>query len=129
MENEPLCPSCRKPYPYGDPRSVTRQQCFDCDLKLATFGKDYRPHRLMKSLAGVVWETISHPWIDGGKLLVNVRVPGDPTTMITADALSLSPEGRDCLCGNPAKPEYYFVDKPEDARRRAQDVSRIAVHS
>ena len=27
---EPLCPKCGKPYPYGDPRSVTGQPCFCC---------------------------------------------------------------------------------------------------
>lgn len=83
----------------------------------------HRPHRLMKTVAGVVWETISMPWAEGDRVLVNVRVPGDPTTMITVDALTMDPEGCDCYCGNPVAAEFYFVDSPTDAARRAADVA------
>ena len=94
-------------------------------VKLAMLRDAYRPHRLFKSLAGVVWETISMPWVEGERVLVNVRVPGDPTTMITVDALDLTPEGRGCYCDNPVKPQFYFVDKPDDAVRRAADVEYL----
>ena len=85
----------------------------------------HRPHRLMKTLAGVVWETISYPWAEGARVLVCVRVPGDPTTLITVDALTMDPEGADCYCGNTIRPEFYFVDSAEDARRRAADVEQL----
>jgi hypothetical protein len=82
----------------------------------------HRPHRLMKTVAGVVWETISYPWAERGRVLVCVRVPGDPTTLITVDALAMDPEGRDCYCNNPIRPEFYFVESEADAARRARDV-------
>jgi hypothetical protein len=84
--------------------------------------EDYRPHRLMKTTAGLMWETISYPWADGERVRVNVRVPGDPTTMIEVDVFDLSPEGADCLCHNSIRSEFYFVDSPADAARRARDV-------
>jgi len=85
----------------------------------------HRPHRLMKTVAGLTWETISYPWAEGDQVLVNVRVPGDPTTLITVDALTMDPEGADCYCGNTIRPEFYFVDSAEDARRRAADVEQL----
>lgn len=93
------------------------------DAWAAVLRSTHRPHRLMKTLAGLTWETISYPWADGDRVRVNVRVPGDPTTMIEVDAFDLDPEGTDCLCGNTVKPEFYFVDSPADAIRRAADVA------
>jgi hypothetical protein len=83
---------------------------------------EYRPHRMMKTLAGVTWETISYPWLDGDRLRVLVRVPGDPTTLLQVDAFDLSPEGGVCLCGDPMRGEFYYHDSPAEAARRARDV-------
>src|SRR5438477_9524045 len=85
----------------------------------------HRPHRLMKTVAGLTWETISYPWAEGDRVLVQVRVPGDPTTMITADVFDLDPEGRDCYCGNAIRGEFYFVDPPRNVERRRLDVEHL----
>lgn len=75
----------------------------------------HRPHRLMKDLQGRLWETISYPWIEGDAVLVNVRVPGDPTTMETVEALDMNPEGQDCYCA--VAGEFYFVDERNAHKR------------
>jgi len=87
----------------------------------------FRPHRLMKSTAGLLWETISFPWVDPDtdRVLVNVRIPGDPTTMITVDVFDMTPEGAACLCDNTVRPQFYFVDTPADAVRRSADVDHL----
>jgi len=86
----------------------------DLDLKLATLAlkNTHKPHRLAKDLNGDFWEFISYPYILGDHVAIKIRVPGDPTSMITADALAMDPEGRDCLCAEAGrdfylKPDYY----------------------
>ncbi len=33
MKDEPLCPKCKRAYPYGDPRAMIQgRQCFECDI-------------------------------------------------------------------------------------------------
>lgn len=89
-----------------------------------TYRETHRPHRLMKSVAGLLYETISYPWDTPHGALVNVRVPGDPTTLVTVRADAMDPEGRDCLCAA-ADRDFYFTDTPEAAARRAEDVERL----
>ncbi len=85
----------------------------------------HRPHRMMKTVDGLLWETISYPWADDhGRVLVNVRVPGDPTTLLTVRADTMDPEGRDCYCE--AAGQFYFRDTPENAEKRAAAVQQLA---
>jgi hypothetical protein len=72
----------------------------------------HKPHRLCKDLRGDLWEFISYPYILGDRVAIKIRVPGDPTSMITADALLLDPEDKPCLCSEAGRdfyltPEYY----------------------
>lgn len=54
----------------------------------------FRPFERL-SLDGVEVEAVSYPWPHGGGAMINVRmVPGDPTTMETVDAASLSPQSK-----------------------------------
>ena len=62
-------------------------------------------------------------------MLVCARIPVDPTTLITVDALDLDPEGHDCYCDNLLKPEFYFVDAPADVERRRRDVEFLTQHA
>lgn len=76
----------------------------------------WAPHRLAKDTAGQLWEFISYPWPgEGRQVLINVRVPGDPTTLRAVDAHSVRPEGRACLCREAAavlgRDEFYYVDE------------------
>lgn len=94
-------------------------------LQFTASRETHRPHRLMKSLSGLLWETISYPWIDErGRVLVNVRVPGDPTTLVTVRVDAMDPEGRDCLC-DATRRDFYFVDSPVDALLRAAELDRL----
>lgn len=75
------------------------------------------PHRLCKDARGVLWEFISYPWADeSGTVLVNIRVPGDPTTIREELAIALDPENQDCLCA--VAGEFYFNDPPRWAKLR-----------
>ena len=72
----------------------------------------HRPHRLCKDLRGDIWEFISYPYVEGNRIAIKIRVPGDPTSMITADALAMDPEHQNCMCAEAGKdfylrPEYY----------------------
>ena len=72
----------------------------------------HKPHMLCKDLKGDVWEFISYPYADLDHVCIKIRVPGDPTSMITANALALDPEGRECHCAAAGrdfylKPSYY----------------------
>lgn len=63
------------------------------------FFPDHRPHRLAHDNAGDLWEFISYPWVEGKEdILVNIRIPGDPTSLRTVDASAVIPEHKDCLC-------------------------------
>jgi len=91
------------------------------DLELARLAlrNTHKPHRLCKDVAGDLFEFISYPYIAyfGGdeRLVIKARVPGDPTTIFTADALALDPEGKDCLCSEAGKDFYltpiYYADR------------------
>lgn len=80
----------------------------DLDLAQLALRNTHKPHRLCKDLAGDMWEFISYPWIEGDRLCILVRVPGDPTSCFTADALALDPEHQDCLCVAAGK-DYYLT--------------------
>jgi hypothetical protein len=78
------------------------------------------PHTLAKTVNGVIWEIISYPYVAGDRVEVLVRIPGDPTTLRTADAISVHPEGAPCLCDIGG--EFYFRDPPYMAAWRAAEV-------
>jgi hypothetical protein len=84
------------------------------DLELAQLAlrNSAKPHWLCKDVRGDLWEYISYPYILGEHVAIKIRVPGDPTSMITADALLLDPEGRECMCSDAGHdfylaPDYY----------------------
>jgi len=52
---------------------------------------------------GGLWEFSSYPYIEGGHVCIKIRVPGDPTSIITADALLLYPEEKRCVCAEAGK--------------------------
>jgi len=79
----------------------------DLDLARLALRNTHRPHRLCKDLAGDLWEFISYPYILGDRVAIKIRVPGDPTSIITADALALDPEGKSCLC-SVADRDFYL---------------------
>jgi hypothetical protein len=66
------------------------------DIKRTALRRWLKPYAMVRDVAHRdTWEAISYPWVDGGRILVNVRsTPGDPTTMITVDALALEPAGK-----------------------------------
>lgn len=78
------------------------------------FGKTtHKPHMLCKDIQGDLWEFISYPYIEGEHLLVRVRIPGDPTSMITVHAVLMDAEYQSCFCTEAGKdfylkPEYYL---------------------
>jgi hypothetical protein len=79
-----------------------------------TMRRTQKPHWLCKDARGDLWEFISYPWVDevGQRILVNIRVPGDPTSIITADAMLLDPEDQKCFCAVAGRdfylrPDYY----------------------
>jgi hypothetical protein len=82
------------------------------DLELARLAlrNSAKPHRLCKDVRGDLWEYISYPYILGDRLAVKIRVPGDPTTIFTADALLLDPEDRDCLCFEAGRDFYLTAE-------------------
>lgn len=90
----------------------------DIPLALAVLRKTHKPHWLCKDLNGDLWEFISWPYVVNERLIaVKIRIPGDPTSMITANALRLDPEDMECACGWAKdvlglenfylRPEYY----------------------
>jgi hypothetical protein len=71
-----------------------------------------RLSKLCKDVRGDLWEFISYPYIEEGRVCIKICVPGDPTSIITADAMLLDPEGKPCLCTEAGKdfyldPKYY----------------------
>jgi hypothetical protein len=48
---------------------------------------------------GEEWEAISFPWPSGGGAGINIRRPGDPTTMFEVDAAEVSRPNPPCPCG------------------------------
>jgi hypothetical protein len=89
----------------------------DLELALALLRSTHKPHRLAKDLAGDLWEFISYPWQEGDHIAILIRVPGDPTSMITADAVALDPEHQDCLCGFV---DHNFYLRPAYYQERSQ---------
>jgi hypothetical protein len=79
----------------------------DLELAMLTLRNRAKPHWLCKDQRGDLWEYISYPYILGDHVAVKIRVPGDPTSMITADALLLDPEGKACLCADAGR-DYYL---------------------
>jgi len=84
----------------------------ELDLELAQLSlrNSAKPHWLCKDMRGDQWEYISYPYILGDHVAIKIRVPGDPTSMITADALLLDPEGKQCLCSEAGKDFYLTAD-------------------
>jgi len=59
----------------------------------------FQPHRLVKDSWGCLWETISYPWAAQCDVAVDIRIPGDPTSVITVEVSALDPEGgQTCVC-------------------------------
>ena len=91
----------------------------EIDLELAQLSlrNTHKPHWLCKDLAGDLWEFISYPYILGKHVAIKIRIPGDPTSMITADALAMDPEGRECMCSEAGKDFYltaaYYQERHE----------------
>lgn len=79
----------------------------DLELARLSLRNTHKPHRLCKDLTGDLWEFISYPYVLGNRVAIKIRVPGDPTSIITADALALDPEDRDCLCSYGG--DYYLT--------------------
>lgn len=82
------------------------------ETSLASIRRTHKPHTLCKDTRGDLWEFISYPYIENEKIAVKIRIPGDPTSMITANALAMDPEGSGCRCSEAGKdfyltPEYY----------------------
>lgn len=90
----------------------------DKELALAVLRRTHKPHWLCKDLAGDLWEFISWPYIEGDAVAIKIRVPGDPTSMITADAASLDPEDHQCYCGITS--ENYYLRADYYAERHAR---------
>jgi len=87
------------------------------EVAMAALRETHRPHRLAKDVAGDLWEFISFPWIEDDKVVILIRVPGDPTTMFPADALQMDPDGRECLCAE-AGHDYYMTAEYYAERQR-----------
>jgi hypothetical protein len=92
----------------------------DLEVALATLRATHKPHMLCKDLRGDVWEFISYAYVEGDRIAIKIRVPGDPTSMITADALMLDPEGQSCMCSE-AGHDFYL--RPEYYRERQERLS------
>jgi hypothetical protein len=61
----------------------------------------HKPHLLCQDSRGETLEFISFPWVSDDReprILVNVRVPGDCTTMRTVRAEAMDPKGIRCSC-------------------------------
>jgi hypothetical protein len=82
----------------------------DLELARLMLRNEAKPHRLCKDVKGDLWEYISYPYIEGEKVAVKIRVPGDPTSMITADALLLDPEGKECMCAEAGRDFYLTAE-------------------
>ena len=84
-------------------------------IQRAIISDEYRPHRLCKDVAGYLWEFISRPYPDGDKLMIKIRVPGDPTTIRSIHVFEIHPEGNGCYCEAARNvlgtPEFYFFDE------------------
>jgi len=85
----------------------------ELELVRHLLAKTHRPHMLAKDSRGDLWEFISYPYVDAGDVLVKIRVPGDPCSMITAYALLMDAEHKSpCFCIEAGRdfylaPEYY----------------------
>jgi hypothetical protein len=84
----------------------------DLELAMLALRNKAKPHWLCKDRRGDLWEYISYPYILGERVAVKIRVPGDPASMIAADALLLDPEAKQCMCAEAGRdyyltPEYY----------------------
>lgn len=103
------CPNASPLPVLGDhERAIIRAQSLRGELQ---------PHRLVKDVAGCLWETITYPWADQRHVWVNIRVPGDPTTIFTVEAYMIFAEsGRTCVCDRAG--EHYFREPPEQAAKR-----------
>lgn len=93
------------------------------DLELAQLAlrNTHKPHRLCKDLAGDLWEFISYPYILGDKVAIKIRVPGDPTSIFTADALALDAEHQDCLCEAAGRDFYMSADYYREREARIME--------
>lgn len=57
-----------------------------------------KPHMLGKTTNGILWEYISYPWVENNKIMVKIRVPGDPTTIRDGEWPGVQPEKMRCHC-------------------------------
>jgi hypothetical protein len=93
----------------------------DLDAAIFAIIQTHKPHRLCKDVAGDLWEFISYPYKLGDRVAIKVRVPGDPTSLITVDALAMDPEHRECMCQYAGHDFYlaaqYYAER--DARKLA----------
>lgn len=60
-------------------------------IKYRTLRSQLKPYTRVRHIGDSTgkYETISYPWIDGHRILVNIRQVNDPTTMVKVDALGL----------------------------------------
>ena len=79
------------------------------------------PHAQCKTVAGVLWECISYPYVEGNRVLILIRVPGDPTTVRSVDPINVHPGEPPCLCIEAG--EFYFTDPEWMATQRAREIA------
>mgnify|MGYP001599031514 CR=1 FL=1 len=79
------------------------------------------PHAQCKTVAGVLWECISYPYVEGNRVLILIRVPGDPTTVRSVNPISVHPGEPPCLCAEGG--EFYFRDPAWMASLRHAEVA------
>jgi hypothetical protein len=95
------------------------------ELQCSMMRRTHKPHRLHKDVSGVLWETISYPFVSSeGRVVVKVRVPGDPTTIRTAECLALDPEGVECFCDK--RGDFWFKDPERWASIRDRSLQVFA---
>jgi len=92
-----------------DQTDITTEAKAHAELYAKIWRRSHGPHQLHKDVHGVLWETISYPFVSSeGRVVVKVRVPGDPTTIRTAECLALTPEGMKCYCAEYG--DFWFKD-------------------
>jgi hypothetical protein len=93
------------------------------DLELARLAlrNTHKPHWICKDVAGDIFEFISYPYIERDRVVIKARVPGDPTSIFTADALALDPEGKECMCAAAGKDFYLRADYYREREARLME--------
>lgn len=93
------------------------------EMKYRTLRSRLRPYRRVRHIGDTTgeWETISYPWIDGRRILVNIRRPDEPTTIITVNALGVDPVLIQCQCADPNCPAAHIKRCPNNATTMGVD--------